>query len=512
MLRSALGSDFGLADDVEGFDKTAAFRLHVCGPSGLAFNYADSNAERMIFDSASSWLALRFGNSDETALARRGIEQVVCAAEMEAQAATATAAATAGEKKRKVVGNRATDAYFVLSAVWFPSIPPTCPTPPKPPLDAHFRGSADLALFRSSWGDDGDAHFLGFKCGSNEQTHGHLDLGSFILEMRGRRFAMDLGKDDYALKSYHSRRPESPRWTTYMRTSTWGHNCLVVGDGASRAPGSQPAAEVVQDCRAKADIVSFVSTSQWAHAVADLSEAYPLLWQRGAKKAKKKKEGPEEGAVFASRNILRGVALIDRALVLIQDEIVVTPSPPSTHAHALGEQQMMDVIWRMFTEAEVQVVQPSVVLLTLQGQLVKAEISFCFVEDLGEGGGREGGREEVSGVEFHVSPATPKEYLEEEGGKEGGKETGKKTDKKPPLGETEAERVQREKNMVIRQNRNEGIRCLSIHVAQCIPPRLSTTASPKRFSLGVVFSPMEGEEAPLGGRPFYRPLGSWGTL
>ena len=57
-------------------------------------------------------------------------------------------------------------------------------------------------------GDDagfvGDAKgwFVGFKAGSNGVNHSHLDVGSFVLEAKGVRWAVDLGPDDYDLPKY----------------------------------------------------------------------------------------------------------------------------------------------------------------------------------------------------------------------------------------------------------------------------------------------------------------------
>ena len=43
LLESALGTDFGLTK-AEAFDRTALYRLHIQGTSGLAFNHADGSA------------------------------------------------------------------------------------------------------------------------------------------------------------------------------------------------------------------------------------------------------------------------------------------------------------------------------------------------------------------------------------------------------------------------------------------------------------------------------------
>ena len=58
MLDSALGTDFGLSS-LHAFSETAQYRLHVEGPSGQCFNYADAVADQPL-PPCFSWLASRF--------------------------------------------------------------------------------------------------------------------------------------------------------------------------------------------------------------------------------------------------------------------------------------------------------------------------------------------------------------------------------------------------------------------------------------------------------------------
>ena len=77
---------------------------------------------------------------------------------------------------------------------------------------------------RTAWGDP-KAAFLGFKAGDNKANHGHLDIGSFIYEVNGVRWAVDLGTDDYNLPGYFG----AQRWN-YFRLNTRSHNTLLIGD------------------------------------------------------------------------------------------------------------------------------------------------------------------------------------------------------------------------------------------------------------------------------------------
>jgi len=151
------------------------------------------------------------------------------------------------------------------------------------PLDRHFEG-VSVAFLRGAWNDK-QATFVGFKGGDNRVNHSHLDLGSFVLDMLGERWFGDLGSDDYNLPGYFG----SHRWDFY-RLRAEGHNTLVLN------PNTGPD----QDPRATANITHFKSNRDHASAIADLTAAYP-----------------------AAKSVRRGVALLDRRDVLVQDELHV---------------------------------------------------------------------------------------------------------------------------------------------------------------------------------------------
>src|SRR5207249_7256456 len=123
--------------------------------------------------------------------------------------------------------NREVDHLFALHAVWFPREADARASAGAPseasakealsvsdaPLDARFGGHAELAMFRSAWHDP-RALFAGFKAGRNDVAHAHLDLGSFVLDADGVRWAQDLGADDYYLSGYFDLQ-SGQRWLYY---------------------------------------------------------------------------------------------------------------------------------------------------------------------------------------------------------------------------------------------------------------------------------------------------------
>ena len=135
---------------------------------------------------------------------------------------------------------------------------------------------------------------------------------------------MDLGADDYNLPGYFGRQ----RWN-YYRLRAEGHNTLVLNPGAT--PDQDPAAV--------ARITRFESKPDRAFAIADLTRAC---------------KGQADRAE-------RGLALLNRRQVLVQDEI-------QTHAPA-------EVWWFLHTPAEVTLTREGrVATLSLAGKELEAQI------------------------------------------------------------------------------------------------------------------------------------------
>jgi Heparinase II/III-like protein/Domain of unknown function (DUF4962) len=242
-LDTALGTDFGLSN-IPAFDQTGFFPIYLTGPLGLTFNYADGSEHRP-WPPQMFWLARRF-------------KQPVFASYEDGVPSPAP-----------------------LDVLWFE---PKSESPKAAglPLDKYFRG-AEVAVLRTDW-EDPRALFVGFKAGDNKANHSHLDLGSFVFDAAGARWALDLGADNYNLPGYFGHQP-----FTYYRLRAEGHNTLVINPG--QGPDQDPAA--------KARIIRFSPGAQRGFARADLTPAYHQN----------------------ARKVWRGVALLDRDKLLVQDEI-----------------------------------------------------------------------------------------------------------------------------------------------------------------------------------------------
>ena len=112
--------------------------------------------------------------------------------------------------------------------------------PPKPAaLSWTGHGAMPVAMHRSGW--ESGATFVGVKGGSASVNHAHMDVGSFVMDALGTRWA-----DDFGMQSYHSlesagialwgREQEAERWKVF-RLGTSAHNVLMVNGEQQRVTG-----------------------------------------------------------------------------------------------------------------------------------------------------------------------------------------------------------------------------------------------------------------------------------
>jgi hypothetical protein len=262
-LKSALGTDFGF-EQMQGFVETGLFRIHSTGPTGLRFNYADAT-ERTDSAAQMLWFAREFNRP------------VYAAHEREI----------------------ATQHPTIFHLLWSGSAVQR-ERDQELPRDVFFR-RVHVTFFRTAW-KDSNAIFIGFKGGNAGASHRHADMGNFVLDAMGERWAIDLGPDTYELPGYFDYNKQ--RWD-YYRMRTEGHNTLTI-DGGN------------QDASVESPLVAFLSTPQRAFAVAELSEAY-------------------KPKVTDAR---RGIALLDRRRVLVQDEV--------------RAREPVEIVWNFHTRARVE--------------------------------------------------------------------------------------------------------------------------------------------------------------
>jgi len=172
------------------------------------------------------------------------------------------------------------------------------PAESKLPLNKFF--NRDYVIFlRSAW-EKPEAMWVGFKGGDNKVNHSHLDIGSFVFDVLGERWAVDLGPDDYNLPGYFGK----SRFT-YFRLKTESHNTLLIDNQN-------------QNTKAEAPIIAFSSDDTGGSAIADLSKAYTM-----------------------TKSVVRGISLSNGKCLLIEDEVMA--------------EKPVDVLWGMTTRAKIEI-------------------------------------------------------------------------------------------------------------------------------------------------------------
>jgi hypothetical protein len=144
------------------------------------------------------------------------------------------------------------------------------------PLDHHFDSESDnWATGRSSWTDN-DGTFWAMKAGllTGHQTHGDLDVGDFVIDAMGQRWAGELGSGQYLSDGYFSNESQdSERWL-YYRKRTEGQNTIVI-DNLNQNVNAAPQNKFDSSGTAQGLAPSFnVSTDSTAYFVTDMTSAY----------------------------------------------------------------------------------------------------------------------------------------------------------------------------------------------------------------------------------------------
>ncbi|MFC1795066.1 heparinase II/III family protein [Planctomycetota bacterium] len=299
-LESVLGTDFNLSQ-APGFARSAAYYLHVTGPTGLYFNYPDSGS-RSGFLPTVFWFAQKYS---QPSLAWHQHQFWKDAS---------------AQNQPTLVQSR----FSPLILLW-------CNSRQAIPEDLNWmgRGSNSITMFRSSWTDP-EAVYLAIKGGSPSVSHGHMDVGSFVLDAEGVRWAVDLGPESYHKieslgMNLWGRSQDAERWRIF-RYNNLSHNTLVVNDQHQRVNGNAP-------------IIRYSGEASFPHVVFDMTDVY-------------------EGQLAEA---LRGAALLPTGQVIIQDEFKAADQP-------------ITVRWAMVTPAEVSIESNKSALLRKEGKSIRLTV------------------------------------------------------------------------------------------------------------------------------------------
>lgn len=298
-LDSVLGTDFGLSEK-SGFEKSAEYYLHATGPTKLYFNYADCGSKGGYIPTV-SWFAKRYNNPSLLWNQKKIFDRIM------------------KEKPEDITRYRTS----VMALLW---ATPEVTMPAR--LTWMGQGQNPVAMFRSSWDDS--ATFLGIKGGSPQVSHAHMDVGSFVIDADGVRWAMDLGSESYNRVesmgvSLWGKSQNAERWKL-LRYGNYGHNTLAVNGKLQNAGGFAP-------------LIRYCNDGKFPHAAVDLTEMY---------------KGQLKKAV-------RGASLLESGQVLIQDELEAGNKPAT-------------VRWNMITPAKVKLTSDTTAILMQDGKKMRFEV------------------------------------------------------------------------------------------------------------------------------------------
>ncbi|MEY3412893.1 MAG: hypothetical protein RIQ70_1582 [Bacteroidota bacterium] len=284
----------------EGFNKTAYYYQQMLGSSGQSFNYSDAGSGRGGLSPAMFWYANKLKDNSLLFNEKKYLND------------------------KKMVNNRILPAVMI----WGNGL--SLDNVPNP--NSHVfvgAGKSPVAMMRTSW-TDADAIYLGLKAGSANVNHAHMDIGSFVVDALGERWALDLGMQSYeSLESkgvgLWNKTQDGQRWEI-LRYNNRYHNTLTFDDEL----------QLVQE---NAEITQSTTAPNFMSAVTDLSNIY----KNKVKDAK------------------RGVAIMDKNLVVIRDEI--TNNEVSTRMQ-----------WTMVTPAYVKILDYNTVELTQNGKKMYMQV------------------------------------------------------------------------------------------------------------------------------------------
>lgn len=302
-LQVAFKNDFGLASR-PGFMQTATFLENLIGSSGKPFNFSDCGNGAQ-FNPAILWFANRTKQPSLLYFEKKFIEGSV----------------------------NINSRLLPAALVWANGL--SASTIPAPNENVWIsKGPNPVAMLRTSWTSP-DAIFVGFKAGSPSSSHGHMDVGSFVMDANGVRWAMDLGMQEYeTLESkgidLWNMKQGSQRWEVF-RYNNLAHNTISINNAFQKVSGNA----IINSCSGKPFFLNIVS---------DLSRLYDSSLSK----------------------LVRGVAIVNESYVVVRDEV-----------ETLSDSTLFR--WSMVTPTAVKIIDDSTAELTKDHKkmFLKTQLPFA---------------------------------------------------------------------------------------------------------------------------------------
>lgn len=243
--RNYFGTDFGMSE-IDGFRQLGSFPVYITTPAGM-FNFGDNKAEKC-YTPVLHWYAREY---DSPLLSVYQMSDMP--GEFTFDSSENTERNGSGRDK-------------ALSSLWFNREYENADFSNEP-LSLHLKSDVGqpLVLMRSEYLDE-NATFAGIKGGYNFTNHGDLDIGSFVFDSMGERWAEELGPGSYDAPGYFMNLPAGGRWNNYCKRAE-GQNTLVINPNATLDD---------QYVLAQADFTSFETNDDGGCALLDMTDAYRM--------------------------------------------------------------------------------------------------------------------------------------------------------------------------------------------------------------------------------------------
>ena len=291
---SSIENVLGIANpfkDVINLDDMASFSMHINGTNN-SFNFADSD-NWLLKSYYGIWFAKKLNNKEYT--------------------------------KYSALQYKNSNYVTVFDLLWYD--PSLYDTSSIKELDKKY-DDLQLVTMRSSFIND-NSSYVAFKGGTTAVDHADLDIGTFVFDSLGVRWAEELGKEDYSLPGYWDYGVNGKRWS-YYRKRAEGHNTLTIGNKYNEDQVIGTTSKIIESRLNEDD----------PYAILDMTPAYK----------------------DKSINVQRKIQLINsRKDLVIEDNFIL--------------KDMEDVVWNMHTTADIQVLNNGDrLILRKDGQMLEMSI------------------------------------------------------------------------------------------------------------------------------------------
>ena len=244
---SFFGTDYGMSE-IDGFRELGKFPAYITTPTGV-FNFGD-NKDRMCFSPSLHWYADEYDTP------------LLSCYQMWDEPGEFTPDLSENTEKN----SRGKES--ALSLLWYNrEYTAESSDFSNEPLNLRLGSDVgqDMVLMRSAYLDE-NATFAGIKGGYNFINHGDLDIGTFVFDSMGKRWAEELGPGPYDAPGYFLNTPAGGRWKNYSKRAE-GQNTLVINPSATLED---------QYVLAESEFTLFEETADGGKCVLDMTDAYRM--------------------------------------------------------------------------------------------------------------------------------------------------------------------------------------------------------------------------------------------